>query len=49
MISGTNCEIDIDECASDPCLNGGTCADSINSFSCTCQVGFTGKYFLVMD
>ena len=27
---------DIDECASSPCENGGTCTDKINSFECTC-------------
>lgn len=27
---------DIDECASYPCQNGGTCINNINSFSCSC-------------
>lgn len=27
---------DIDECASNPCQNGGTCSNNINSFSCSC-------------
>ena len=27
---------DIDECASHPCENGGTCEDKVNSFKCTC-------------
>ena len=33
---------DIDECLSNPCLNGGTCNDELNSFSCTCATGYTG-------
>ena len=27
---------DIDECASNPCQNGGTCVDKINTFFCRC-------------
>ena len=34
---------DIDDCETTPCLNGGTCQDELNDFSCTCAVGFTGK------
>ncbi|XP_071483961.1 uncharacterized protein [Diadema antillarum] len=35
---------EIDECASNPCLNGGTCNDLINGFSCNCSAGRTGEY-----
>jgi len=34
--------VDIDECASNPCLNGGTCTDGINSFTCNCVPGYAG-------
>ena len=33
---------DIDECASMPCLNNGTCVDEINRFTCNCTSGYTG-------
>ena len=32
---------DINECASLPCQNGGTCTDHVAAFSCTCAVGYT--------
>ena len=35
--------IDINECAGDPCLNGGTCTDGINAFSCQCVAGYEGS------
>jgi len=35
--------LDINECASVNCLNGGTCLDSINSYSCQCAPSFTGN------
>ena len=33
---------DINECSSNPCLNGGTCVDQVNGFNCTCVAGYTG-------
>lgn len=33
---------DVNECASRPCQNGGTCTHSVNSFSCQCPAGFRG-------
>ena len=32
---------DIDECESSPCLNGGTCKDETNNFTCSCPGGYT--------
>ena len=33
---------DIDECASNPCENGGTCVDGVNGYTCTCAAGYSG-------
>ena len=35
---------DIDECASSPCQNGGTCIDAVNSYTCNCDLGYSGDY-----
>ena len=40
--TGINCEIDVDDCKSNPC-DYGTCIDKINGFECTCKPGYTGK------
>ena len=34
--------VDLDECESDPCANGGDCENRDNAFSCTCLAGYTG-------
>uniref|UniRef100_A0A803SUA7 EGF-like domain-containing protein n=1 Tax=Anolis carolinensis TaxID=28377 RepID=A0A803SUA7_ANOCA len=39
---GTLCEININECHSNPCLHNATCADLINGYDCSCLPGFTG-------
>ena len=35
-------ETDVNECASMPCQNNGTCIDDINGFTCNCTSAFTG-------
>ena len=34
--------LDIDDCAPNPCMNGGACTDGIDSSNCTCVAGFNG-------
>jgi len=34
---------EIDECLSQPCLNGATCTDGDNAYTCTCQPGYGGN------
>lgn len=33
----------LDDCKNNPCMNGGSCIDGVNSHVCTCKAGFTGK------
>ncbi|XP_059379365.1 protein crumbs homolog 2b [Carassius carassius] len=40
--TGDNCSVNVNECESTPCENGGTCEDLINAFRCSCPAGFTG-------
>ena len=34
---------DIDECASSPCQNNGTCIDGFDGHACLCLAGYTGN------
>ena len=34
--------IDINECDSNPCQNGGNCNDAVASYSCVCIAGYDG-------
>jgi hypothetical protein len=38
---GVDCELDIDECAGGPCVNG-SCADGIAGYTCACDAGWEG-------
>jgi hypothetical protein len=41
---GQLCDIDIDECASDPCSHKGVCQDQTAAYNCLCQgTGWTGE------
>ncbi|XP_019637428.1 PREDICTED: fibropellin-1-like isoform X2 [Branchiostoma belcheri] len=40
--TGDLCEKNIDECASSPCQNNGTCVDGVDKFDCVCDRGYTG-------
>ena len=36
---GETCEENIDDCARQPCANGGTCKDRVHNFKCFCPDG----------
>ena len=40
-----NCEININECESNPCLNGAKCTDLENKYECKCLDGFQAWKF----
>lgn len=43
-IEGKDCEININECESNPCGPEGTCSDEINRYVCVCNEGYEGKH-----
>lgn len=40
--SGKQCETNLNFCTSEPCLNGGECADSKYGFICKCSAPYYG-------
>lgn len=43
MIFTISFSSEINECLSQPCMNGGTCRDRVASYLCECEDGFTGQ------
>ena len=40
--TGRTCDTQINPCSPNPCING-KCSVSLNTYTCTCNAGFTGK------
>lgn len=40
---GDFCDEDIDECASNPCVNDVRCINQLNDYECVCMPGWTGR------
>lgn len=42
--TGVNCELELKECDSGPCRNGGLCTNLESGYRCSCPVGFEGAH-----
>ncbi|XP_052797953.1 sushi, von Willebrand factor type A, EGF and pentraxin domain-containing protein 1-like isoform X2 [Mya arenaria] len=38
------CDVNIDDCTANVCMNGATCVDEVASYNCSCVENYTGKY-----
>lgn len=41
--TGEFCNVDFDECLSQPCKHNATCINKINNFECVCTPGYEGN------
>lgn len=42
--TGNECQIEISDCATNPCQNSGTCLELSHGYKCECHKGFIGKH-----
>ena len=47
--TGCTCSEDIDFCASQPCMHGGTCIDTGDGYTCMCSDAYTGPHCAALD
>ncbi len=48
--AGTNCEIDINECQSQPCQNNGVCITPYpNMYACQCRTNYVGSQCQILS
>ncbi|XP_056329349.1 protocadherin Fat 4-like [Danio aesculapii] len=47
--TGDACELDFDECAKEPCENGGNCYNNPGTYFCQCKEGFSGPHCTIVD
>ncbi|CAG5859075.1 unnamed protein product [Menidia menidia] len=40
---GVHCQINVNDCANQPCVNGGTCRDLDGDYACQCPSPYVGK------
>jgi len=41
--TGAQCEVNVNECLSQPCQNNGTCEDVVVGYTCHCASGWQGE------
>ncbi|XP_053381797.1 sushi, von Willebrand factor type A, EGF and pentraxin domain-containing protein 1-like [Mercenaria mercenaria] len=41
---GTQCDINIDDCETNICMNNAICIDGVANYSCQCPADYTGQY-----
>jgi len=44
--TGEDCNINIDDCAENPCYYGASCVDGVATVTCLCPYGKTGALYL---
>lgn len=47
-MKGNHCEMNINDCMHNPCVNNGTCIDGIKDYSCKCYTGYTGNIEIIL-
>lgn len=46
FISGSLCEVEIDDCVNHACQNGASCIDGKSQYTCQCPIGFSYEFSL---
>ncbi len=44
FVDGYLCQLNVDDCMVDSCLNNGTCIDEVKNFKCECHEAYEGEF-----
>ena len=42
--TGSDCEVDVNDCINADCSGNGRCVDGVNSYNCVCNPGYSGRF-----
>lgn len=47
--TGLRCDVMINSCSTNPCINNGQCVNGAGTYTCNCPLGFSGPTVIIKN